>query len=71
MAYSKSKRKYRRNSDRVLRIHGVRHDPPEPKRLAKALLALATELAVAQAEADAKAAYRENERAESDGEPAT
>jgi hypothetical protein len=71
MTHSKPKRKYRRNSDRVIRVHGLRHDPPEPKRLAKALLALAAELATAQAEADAKAAHQKHERAEDDGEAAS
>lgn len=57
MARSRPKRKYRKNSDRVVRVRGVRHDPPDTKRLSKALLALAAELAAAQAEADAKAAH--------------
>ncbi len=58
MARARSKRKYRKNGDRVIRVVGARHDPPEPRRLSKALLALAAELAAAQAEADAQAADR-------------
>lgn len=56
MPQSRPRRKYRKNSDRVIRVYGVRHDPPDTKRLSKALLALAAELAAAQAEADAQAA---------------
>ncbi|MHA3019614.1 hypothetical protein ACXPWS_05010 [Mycobacterium sp. BMJ-28] len=59
MAHQRPRRKYRKNSDRTLRVRGVRHDPPDPKRLSKALLALAAELAAAQAEADAQAAARD------------
>ncbi|MBB3602755.1 hypothetical protein FHT40_002416 [Mycolicibacterium sp. BK556] len=55
MARSRPKRKYRKNSDRVISIRGVRHDPPDPRRLSRALLALAAELAAAQVEADAQA----------------
>lgn len=51
------KRKYRKNSDRVIRVRGIRHDPPDPRRLSKALLALAAEMAAAQAEAEAQAAH--------------
>ena len=58
MAQSRRKRKYRKNDDRVIRITGLRHDPPDTKRLSKALLALATELAAAQAEADAQSAHQ-------------
>ena len=57
MARPGPKRKDRKNSDRTIRIHGARHDPPDTKRLSKALLALAAELAAAQAEAEAKAAH--------------
>jgi hypothetical protein len=57
MARSRPKRKYRKNSDRVVRIKGMRHDPPDAKRLSRALLALAAELAATQAEVDARAAH--------------
>jgi hypothetical protein len=57
MARSRPKRKYHKNSDRVIRVHGVRHDPPDTKRLSRALLALAADLAAAQAETDAQAAH--------------
>ena len=59
MARSRPKRKYRRNSDRAIRVKGVRHDPPDAKRLSRALLALAAEMAAAQAEADARAAHEQ------------
>ena len=62
MARSRPKRQYRRNSDRVIRVHGVRHDPPDTKRLSKALLALAAELAAAQTETDAKTDYDGQQR---------
>lgn len=57
MARPAPKRKYRKNSDRIIRVRGIRHDPPDPKRLSKALLALAAEMAAAQAEAEARAAH--------------
>lgn len=66
MAHSRPKRKYRKNDDRVIRVRGLRHDPPDAKRLSKALLALAAELAAAQAEADAKAAYDQQLHGESE-----
>jgi hypothetical protein len=70
MAHSRPKRKYRKNSERTIRVHGVRHDPPDPKRLSKALLSLAAELAAAQDEADAKAA-RDTPRQQDEGKEAT
>lgn len=69
MARSQSKRKYRRNRDHSIRVRGVRHDPPDTRRLSKALLALAAELAAAQVEADAKAVYDQPDRQE-DGQGA-
>ena len=57
MARAQPKRKYRRNTNRIVRIESSRHDPPDTKRLSTALLALAAELEAAQAEADAKAAH--------------
>lgn len=57
MARPGPKRKYRKNSDHTIRVRGVRHDPPDTKRLSKALLALAADLAAAQAEAEAEAAH--------------
>ena len=42
-------------SDRRIRIRGVRRDPPDLKKLSRALIALA--LAQAQAEADARAGH--------------
>ena len=57
MAHNRPRRKYRKNSERSLRVRGIRHDPPDTKRLSKALLALASELAAAQAETDAKATH--------------
>lgn len=64
MARPGPKRKYRKNSDRIIRVRGVRHDPPDTKRLSRALLALAAEMAAAQAEAEAKAAHDEHVRDE-------
>ncbi|MEH3138769.1 MAG: hypothetical protein PGN37_01055 [Mycobacterium kyogaense] len=68
MARSRPKRKYRRNSDRIIRVRGLRHDPPDTKRLSAALLALAADLAAAQAETDAKADH-DTPPQPSDGEP--
>lgn len=50
-----SRRNYRRNRDRRIRIRDVRHDPPDQVRLSRALLAHAKSIAAAQAEADARA----------------
>ena len=42
-----------RGEDRTIKVHGVRRDPPGIKKFSRALVALA----VAQAEAEAKAAH--------------
>jgi hypothetical protein len=44
----------RKSNQRRIRVDGVRRDPPDLKKLSRALIALA--LARAQAEADAQAA---------------
>lgn len=44
----------RKSNERRIRVEGVRRDPPDLKKLSRALIALA--LAQAQAEADAQAA---------------
>ena len=49
--------------DRQIRVRGVRRDPPDIKKLSRALIALA--LAQAQAEADAQATH-ERKRDEED-----
>jgi hypothetical protein len=41
--------------DRRIRVRGIRRDPPDIKKLSRALIALA--MAQAQAEADARAAH--------------
>ena len=41
--------------DRQIRVRGIRRDPPDIKKLSRALIALA--MAQAQAEADAQAAH--------------
>jgi hypothetical protein len=48
--------------DRQIRVRGVRRDPPDIRKLSRALIALA--MAQAQAEADARAAHEMS----SDGE---
>jgi hypothetical protein len=47
--------KTRRANARPLRVRDIRRDPPDLKRLGRALIAVA--LAQAQAEADAEASY--------------
>lgn len=46
-----------KSRERRIRVRGVRRDPPDLKKLSRALIALA--LAQAQAEADAQAAHDE------------
>jgi hypothetical protein len=67
MAQSRPKRKYRKTRDRTIPVYGARHDPPDIKRLSKALVALAAELAAAQAEADAKAIHGTKQHADDAG----
>jgi hypothetical protein len=45
-----------KNSERRIRVRGVRRDPPDLKKLSRALIALA--MAQAQAEADAQAEHQ-------------
>lgn len=47
-----SNKKRRRAADRRIRVRAIRRDPPDYKKLARALIALAMEQA--QAEADAQ-----------------
>lgn len=63
-------RRYRRNSDRRIRVTDDRRDPPDQLRLARALLQHARELAAAQAEADAQAASSPPETTGDDGDGA-
>jgi len=49
------KRVYRKGGERQIRVRGIRRDPPDTHRLARALLARAREMAAAQAEVDAAA----------------
>ena len=51
-----SKRKRTRAADRRVSVRAVRRDPPDIKKLSRALIALA--LAQAQAEADAQAEHK-------------
>ncbi len=44
-----------RNNDGHIRVRGVRKDPPDLRRLARALIALAEAQAETEAEAEAKA----------------
>lgn len=48
--------------DRRVRVRGIRRDPPDIKKLSRALIALA--MAQAQAEADAQAAQGKNKDGE-------
>lgn len=58
----------RKLNERRIRVEGVRRDPPDLKKLSRALIALA--LAQAQAEADAQAAH-DTKRNETDEEDNT
>jgi hypothetical protein len=51
-----NKRKQSPAGNRRVRVRGIRRDPPDIKKLSRALIALA--MAQAQAEADAQAAHR-------------
>jgi hypothetical protein len=46
------------HGERRIRARGIRHDPPDLRRLARALIALAQAQAEAQAEADPQALTR-------------
>jgi hypothetical protein len=48
--------------ERRIRVRGVRRDPPDLKKLSRALI----QLALAQAEADAQAEHKKTEAKESD-----
>jgi len=52
------KRKRSRSADQPVHVHGVRRDPPELRRLARALI----ELTQLQAEADAHEEHRQRQR---------
>lgn len=54
-----AKRAYHRKDGRHVVVRGERLDPPDTVRLSRALLAAQRELAQAQAEAEARAARRE------------
>jgi hypothetical protein len=54
----------KRSSERRIRVRAVRRDPPDLRKLSRALIALA--LAQAQAEADAQAEHKEKRR---EGDP--
>lgn len=50
-----NKKKRSPAGDRKIRVHGIRRDPPDLKKLSRALIELA--MAQAQAEADAQATH--------------
>jgi len=52
-------RTHRHNDERQIRIRGVRKDPPDVRRIAKALI----ELARAEAEQKAQAEHRKSKKA--------
>jgi hypothetical protein len=51
-----NKKKRTRAADRRIRVRAIRRDPPDSKKLARALIALA--MAQAQAEADAQTEHQ-------------
>ncbi|MGW0056483.1 hypothetical protein [Nocardia nova] len=55
---SNSKRRYRKNADRRIYVRGERHDPPSTYLLARALFALAAEMAAAKAKPEQAQASR-------------
>jgi hypothetical protein len=59
----------RRRGQRQIRVRGVRHDPPDLRKLARALIAIAQ----AQAEHEARAEHQEPHRkhARQDGDDAS
>ena len=57
-----NKPKRSRASDRRIRVRAIRRDPPDMRKLSRALIALA--MAQAQAEADAQAEHEAKQDAE-------